>query len=78
MSLTRLHWHQPAHAPQRWFCVEDCSNAARPVVLLSVGSLPECHDFIERCRQHGRAAHLRVNYSPAMRRYLEQRGSDAA
>ncbi len=62
----------------QWFCVEEISNANRPIILLAAGTLAECHLFIERYRAHGQASHLRVNYSPAMRKFLARTTSDAA
>lgn len=62
----------------RWFCVEDCGNPRRPVLLLESGTLQECHEFIEQCRHRGRLGVFRVNYSSEMRRYLSATTSQAA
>jgi hypothetical protein len=61
-----------------WFCVEEISNVARPIILLAAGTLQECHQFIERYRAAGQASRLRVNYSPAMRKFLARTTADAA
>lgn len=65
--------------PQRqdWFCVEDCSDPRRPVLLLSEGTLQDCHDFIARCRLQRRPGVYRVNYSLPMRKYFASRRSAA-
>lgn len=63
---------------QRWFCVEDYSNARQPVLLLASGTLQECHHFIERCRLHHRPGHYRVNYTPAMQKLLRRTTAEAA
>lgn len=62
---------------QDWFCVEDCSDPNRPMLLMAEGTLQDCHDFIEHCRLQKRAGVYRVNYSLAMRKYLASRRSAA-
>lgn len=62
----------------QWFCVEDCRVAHRPVVLLSAGTLAECHRFMEHLKATGRVGVFRLNYSAAMRNYVRAAGSRAA
>lgn len=67
-----------AMANEKWFCVEDYTQAQRPMILLPVATLQECHDFIEKCREQRRPGNYRVNYSTSMRRYLRTTMSQAA
>jgi hypothetical protein len=68
----------PPATRDRWFCVEDCSNAKRPTILLPAATLAECHSFIDERRKTGHLGHYRVNYSMAMRRFLAANTSQAA
>lgn len=78
MMAIKLPSHEQNRSADRWFCVEDYTNVASPVLILPVANLTECHDFISRCRQQGRPGHFRVNYSPSMRQYLKRTVSQAA
>jgi hypothetical protein len=69
---------KPTTKPQKWFCVEDCTDPRRPVLLMTEGDLRDCHHFIESCRRSGRKGVYRVNYSPAMRHFLKENGREAA
>jgi hypothetical protein len=74
-SLPDMKSMKPKLKPQKqdWFCVEDCSDPRRPTLLLSEGTLQDCHDFIEQCRLRLRPGVYRVNYSLAMRKYFASR-----
>lgn len=69
---------KPKPTRQDWFCVEDCVDPRRPILLLAEGTLGDCHAFIESCRLRGRRGVYRVNYSPVMRRYLKTNARPAA
>lgn len=69
---------QPNSRPQKWFCVEDCSDPKRPILLMAEGELRDCYHFIESRRRSGEKGVYRVNYSPVMRRYLRENGRKAA